>query len=91
MVAPPPAGAIVVAWRHVGRQRVPGRRCVRDGEVQAPDRVGFFLSGAAGLLYQVVWSRQLHLVLGSTTEAVGVVLATFMAGLGLGALLSGGG
>ncbi len=49
----------------------------------------FFLSGATGLVYQVLWSRELQRFFGSTTEAVSVVLATFMAGLGLGALWIG--
>ena len=30
----------------------------------------FILSGAAGLMYEVVWSRQLVLVFGNTTQAV---------------------
>lgn len=47
----------------------------------------FFLSGAAGLIYQTLWSRHLQLIFGSTTEAVSVVLATFMSGLGLGSYL----
>ena len=47
----------------------------------------FFLSGGTALIYQVLWSRQLQYIFGSTTEAVSAVLATFMAGLGLGAYL----
>ena len=47
----------------------------------------FFLSGAAGLIYQTLWSKHLQLIFGSTTEAVSVVLATFMSGLGLGSYL----
>ncbi|HKY33906.1 MAG TPA: spermidine synthase, partial [Candidatus Polarisedimenticolia bacterium] len=46
----------------------------------------FFLSGASGLIYQVVWSRGLLLVFGSTTHAVSTVLAAFMGGLALGSL-----
>jgi spermidine synthase len=49
----------------------------------------FFISGAAGLLYEVVWTRQLTLILGVTAPAVSTVLATFMAGLGLGGALAG--
>ena len=49
----------------------------------------FFLSGGAGLVYEVLWSRHLHLLFGSTTESVAAVLATFMAGLGLGGHLLG--
>ncbi|HEV8269261.1 MAG TPA: fused MFS/spermidine synthase, partial [Thermoanaerobaculia bacterium] len=44
----------------------------------------FFASGAAGLVYEVLWSRHLQRFFGSSTEAVSVVLAVFMLGLGLG-------
>ena len=49
----------------------------------------FFLSGFCGLVYEVVWMRQLSLAFGSTLPAVSTVLAAFMAGLGLGAMLAG--
>jgi spermidine synthase len=49
----------------------------------------FFLSGACGLVYQVVWLRTLSLVFGTTTFAVSAVISSFMAGLGLGSYLSG--
>lgn len=49
----------------------------------------FTLSGVAGLIYQVLWARQFTLVLGASTYAVTVVLAVFMAGLGLGAWVLG--
>lgn len=45
----------------------------------------FFASGAAGLVYEVAWSRRLELTFGSTTYSIGTVLAAYMAGLGLGA------
>ena len=44
----------------------------------------FFLSGALGLLYEVVWFRRLHLALGVSTFAVGAVLSAFMLGLAAG-------
>lgn len=44
----------------------------------------FFLSGAAALVYQVLWVRSLSLVFGGTHLAVTVVLSTFMAGLAAG-------
>lgn len=44
----------------------------------------FFVSGVAGLLYQVVWTRYLALFLGHTSYAVVAVLAAFMGGLALG-------
>jgi spermidine synthase len=49
----------------------------------------FFLSGACGLVYQVLWIKILSLAFGITVFAVTVVLASFMAGLGLGSLLGG--
>ncbi len=47
----------------------------------------FFLSGATGLVYQVVWLRMLGLVFGHTVYATTTVLVAFMAGLGLGSWL----
>lgn len=47
----------------------------------------FFLSGATGLVYQVVWLRMLGLVFGHTVYATTTVLVAFMAGLGLGSYL----
>lgn len=49
----------------------------------------FFLSGLAGLIYEVVWSRYLALFLGSTGEAHVIILSTYMGGLALGAHLFG--
>ena len=49
----------------------------------------FFLSGCSGLIYQTVWVRMLARYLGATTHATATVLVVFMAGLALGAYLSG--
>ena len=49
----------------------------------------FYLSGIAGLIYQVLWLRRLSLVFGVTVYAASTVLAAFMAGLALGSALSG--
>jgi spermidine synthase len=49
----------------------------------------FFLSGAAGLLYEVVWTRLLGLVFGHTVYAITTVLAAYMGGLALGSVLMG--
>src|SRR5579863_3604422 len=46
--------------------------------------VCFFLSGAAGLIYQVAWSKELALIFGHTVYAITIVLAVFMGGLGAG-------
>ncbi len=44
----------------------------------------FFLSGAAALIYQVVWVRSLTLIFGGSHLAVTAVLSVFMAGLAMG-------
>ncbi len=49
----------------------------------------FFLSGATGLIYEVVWFARLEQAFGVTTYALGVVLAAYMAGLGAGAWVFG--
>jgi spermidine synthase len=49
--------------------------------------VCFFLSGATGLVYEVLWLRMLSLVFGHTVYAITTVLAAFMAGLALGSFL----
>lgn len=41
----------------------------------------FFLSGASGLAYEVVWTRLLGLAVGHTTVALTAVVAAFMGGL----------
>jgi len=49
----------------------------------------FVLSGAAGLIYEVVWARQLVLVFGNTTQAVATILTGFFAGMAIGSVLGG--
>ena len=49
--------------------------------------VCFFLSGATGLVYQVLWLRMLGLIFGHTVYAITAVLAAFMAGLALGSFV----
>ena len=49
----------------------------------------FFLSGAAGLVYQVSWARSLGVVFGASHLAVTTVLAVYMGGLALGSALVG--
>jgi len=46
----------------------------------------FFLSGAAGLSYEIAWTRSLVFVLGNTNLAMGIVLASFLLGFFLGSL-----
>ena len=49
----------------------------------------FFLSGAAGLIYEVCWIRRASLAFGSTTYALSSVLAIFFLGLACGSYLFG--
>src|SRR5260370_18894557 len=50
----------------------------------------FFCSGATALVYEVVWSKFLAQMFGSTIYAQTAVLAAFMGGLALGNRLCGG-
>lgn len=50
--------------------------------------VCFFLSGIAGLVYEILWVRMLGKVIGSTPLAVASVLTVFMAGLALGSYVA---
>jgi MFS family permease len=49
----------------------------------------FVLSGAAGLIYEVVWARQLVLVFGNTTQAVSAILTGFFGGMSIGSVIGG--
>ena len=49
----------------------------------------FFLSGATGLVYELLWVRVLYQAFGSTIQSVTTVVAAYMGGLGLGAWLLG--
>ena len=44
----------------------------------------FFFSGAAGLIYQVAWSKSLGQLFGYSAYAVATVLAVFMGGMAIG-------
>lgn len=49
----------------------------------------FILSGASGLIYEVVWSRQLVLVFGNTTQAIAAILTGYFGGMAVGSLVGG--
>jgi spermidine synthase len=49
----------------------------------------FFLSGAAGGIYEVIWVKELVLIFGGTAFAVSTVLSSYMAGLAIGSYLFG--
>lgn len=49
----------------------------------------FFVSGACGLIYEILWLRYFTTAFGVTIYATSVVLAAFMGGLALGSYLFG--
>lgn len=49
----------------------------------------FFLSGASGLVFEVIWTRKLALVFGASTPAISTVLTAFMGGLAFGSYALG--
>jgi predicted membrane-bound spermidine synthase/tetratricopeptide (TPR) repeat protein len=57
--------------------------------VQIAPFIAFFVSGASSLIFQLIWSRLLHHVFGSSSVAISSVVSVFMGGLALGAWLFG--
>ena len=51
--------------------------------------VVFIISGAAALIYQVLWMRHLSLFFGSDVFAAAITLSVFMGGLSIGSFASG--
>ncbi|WP_395751992.1 fused MFS/spermidine synthase [Prosthecobacter sp.] len=49
----------------------------------------FILSGISALIYQLVWQRALLTIYGSNVESVAMVVAAFLAGLGIGSIAGG--
>ena len=49
----------------------------------------FFILGACGLIYEVVWTRMLTVIFGGNVFVVSAVLVSFMIGLGIGGLARG--
>jgi len=50
---------------------------------------GLGFSGMAALIYEIHWTREISLVIGSTTYALSTVLAAFLSGLAAGAFFGG--
>lgn len=48
----------------------------------------FLVSGFAALLYETVWLRQFAILLGTSEQALAVVLASYMGGLAVGSLVA---
>jgi len=49
--------------------------------------IAFAISGMTALIYEIVWSRPLQLIFGSTIYAVSTILTTFFIGFALGSFL----
>jgi spermidine synthase len=85
--------AAATAWMLIRRGFDRHMQVQPEGRTAAPtasptDRrvlVTLGVSGAAALINEVVWSRALSLVLGSSVYAFSAMLATFLAGLAAGA------
>src|SRR5438270_5555430 len=72
-------------WR-ISRRRCAS--CMRSSAARAFAFL-FFLSGATGLVYELLWVRLLYQAFGSTIQSVTTVVAAYMGGLGFGAWLLG--
>jgi len=64
------------------------RQLAKNDESIPPSRIAVagmvFASGFAGLIYQVLWMRQLSLLFGNTAQAASATLAAFFLALGVG-------
>ncbi len=72
----------------------PGLRSPEDAPAIGPARftlvgLAFLASGAAALVYQVVWQRILALHTGMGITSIALIVSAFMAGLGLGSHAGG--
>lgn len=47
------------------------------------------ISGAAGLIYEVIWERLLEIYFGVTMTSITLIVSAYLAGLGLGSLFGG--
>jgi spermidine synthase len=70
-------------------QRTRTPRSFADSAIVFSFLAVYFLSGFAALLYQVVWQRILAIFSGADLFATTTVVASFMAGLGLGSIVAG--
>src|SRR3954468_8109606 len=64
-------------------KRAPDGNPSRGPRLTAALAAALLASGAAGLMFEMVWFYQASLVLGNSIRAASIVLAMFMAGLGL--------
>jgi spermidine synthase len=86
--------AAAVLSRGAGWEPAPGRpmraNTIPDGTPGRPGLVlGLFaVSGFCALGYEILWSRQLVLLLGNSTYAFAMLLMVYLGGIGLGSLLT---
>src|SRR5688572_24860191 len=90
---PTPSSGTPPIWRTTScpRWKISRRRCVSCMRSKPALLYSFlfFLSGATGLIYELLWVRVLYQSFGSTIQSVTTVVAAYMGGLGLGAWLFG--
>jgi len=68
---------------------MPKRRAKQPVRHTALLYVCFFASGMAGLTLEIVWSKYLSYLLGNSIYGVSTVVAAFLGGLGVGAVVGG--
>jgi spermidine synthase len=59
-----------------------------DKRVSTLVLVCFFLSGATGLIYEILWTRLIVKVVGAAPFKISIILTVFMGGLGLGSYIA---
>ncbi|MEO8228634.1 MAG: fused MFS/spermidine synthase [Chloroflexota bacterium] len=82
-------GAILVELFGRQLERATGTEAGEAGWDRRAILVIFLLSGAAGLVYEVVWARQLVLVFGNTTQAISAILTGYFGGIAIGSVIGG--
>jgi len=52
--------------------------------------IALMIAGALGIYYEIIWTRLLASIVGSSTYAFSIILTTFLLGIAIGGLLAGG-
>jgi len=71
----------------LGPEAARATRRMKTSSLERSVRLLFFASGFCALVYEVMWAKTLHKIVGCSLHAVTLVMAAFMAGLALGSLL----
>jgi spermidine synthase len=80
-------GGILPPAASLADSRVDTGRAIAGGGSLRLIGLSLFLSGAAGLIYEVVWIRWLSFLTGSGSHALAATLVAFMGGMALGGWL----